>query len=64
MTIATLFFAGILGSTPVESVPDPLFLKAVRGGFTTFSIISAAGIYFSYYRGQVNREINFRETPE
>jgi EmrB/QacA subfamily drug resistance transporter len=64
MTIATLFFAGILGSTPVESVPDLLFLKAVRWGFSTFSIISAAGIYFSYYRGKVNREINFRETPE
>ena len=58
MTIATLFFAVLLGSTPVEAVPDHVFLKAVKWGFTSFSVISAAGIYFSYYRGKVNRIIN------
>ncbi len=58
MTIATLFFAGLLGSNPVETVPDHLFLKAVRWGFTSFAAISATGIYFSYYRGSVNRIIN------
>jgi hypothetical protein len=58
MTIATLFFAGLLGSTPVEAVSDHLFLQAVKWGFTSFAAISATGIYFSYYRGRVNRIIN------
>ncbi len=56
MTIATLFFAGIMGSNPIDSVPDYLFMKTIKWGFTSFSAISAAGIYFSYYRGKINRE--------
>lgn len=58
MTIATLFFAGIMGSSPIDAVPDHLFLKAVRLGFSSFTLISATGIYFSYYRGKVIREVN------
>lgn len=57
MTIATLFFAGILGSSSVETAPDHLFLKVLKWGFTSFTIISATGIYFSYYRGKINREL-------
>ena len=55
MTIATLFFAGMMGNQAIESVPDNLFLKAMKWGFISFSIISLAGIYFSYYRGKMNR---------
>jgi len=55
MTIATLFFAAYLGKQSVENVPDHLFITAVRLGFLTFAGISVAGIYFSYNRGQINR---------
>jgi hypothetical protein len=57
MTIATLFFAGIIGSQPVETVSNPLFIKAVRWSFISFFLIGAAGIYFSYNRGKMNREM-------
>jgi MFS family permease len=56
MTIATLFFAGMMGNQAIESVPDNLFLKAMKWGFITFSFISVAGIWFSYSRGKMNRE--------
>jgi hypothetical protein len=56
MTIATLFFAAILGNQAIETVPDYLFLKAVKWGFISFSLISVAGIYFSYNRGFIKRD--------
>lgn len=56
MTIATLFFAGMMGNQAIETVPDNLFLKALKWGFLSFSLISAAGVYFSYNRGKINRE--------
>lgn len=55
MTIATLFFSAFLGSQSVAMVPDHLFIAAVRWGFLTFSIVSVAGIYFSFNRGKINR---------
>ncbi|MDZ7776412.1 MAG: MFS transporter [Bacteroidales bacterium] len=55
MTIATLFFAAIFGDETVEAVDDVLFLKAVTWGFISFSLISIAGIYFSYNRGKMSR---------
>jgi MFS family permease len=57
MTIATLFFAGMFGSQTVEAVSNPLFLKALKWGFISFSMISAVGIYFSFNRGKIKREI-------
>ncbi len=51
MTIATLFFAAMLGNQSVESAPDVSFLKVVKWGFITFSVLSLAGIYFSINRG-------------
>jgi EmrB/QacA subfamily drug resistance transporter len=57
MTIATLFFAGILGNQSVETAPSHLFISTVRWGFVTFSIISIAGIYFSYNRGKLSRGV-------
>ena len=56
MTIATLFFAGIFGKQAIETVSDTLFLKAVKWCFISFSFLSVAGIYFSYYRGRIQRE--------
>ncbi|MEE4285349.1 MAG: MFS transporter [Mariniphaga sp.] len=55
MTIATLFFAAVMGNQAIDSVPDNLFLKAMKWGFISFSIISLAGIYFSFNRGKMNR---------
>ncbi len=55
MTMATLFFAGMFGGQAVATVPDPLFLKAVQWGFVSFSLLSVAGIYFSYNRGDMSR---------
>jgi MFS family permease len=57
MTIATLFFAGMFGSQTVEAVSNLLFLKALKWGFISFSMICAAGIYFSFNRGKIKREI-------
>lgn len=51
MTIATLFFAGMFGNQTIELVSDSLFMKAVKWGFLSFALISLAGIYFSYNRG-------------
>jgi EmrB/QacA subfamily drug resistance transporter len=56
MTIATLFFAGMLGQQTFDSLPDDLFLKAVKWSFFCFSAISVAGIYFSCNRGKIARE--------
>ena len=56
MTIATLFFAVLFANQAIEMVSDSLFMNAVKWGFICFSLISIAGIYFSYYRGNINRE--------
>lgn len=55
MTIATLFFAAFIGNQSIEIVPDQQFLDAIRWGFVTFSLVSVAGIFFSYKRGEINR---------
>lgn len=56
MTIATLFFAVLFNKQAVETVANPLFLKALKLGFITFATISLAGIYFSFNRGKMTRE--------
>jgi len=56
MIIATLFFSSLFGRQPVETVADSVFLKAIKWGFICFSAISVFGIYFSYYRGKIDRE--------
>jgi EmrB/QacA subfamily drug resistance transporter len=55
MTIATLFFAAMFGGQAVEAVSQPVFLTAMKWAFVSFSILSVAGIYFSYNRGKLNR---------
>lgn len=58
MTIVTLFFAGIFGNQTINAVSNPVFIKTMKLGFVSFSLISIAGIYFSYNRGKINREAN------
>jgi len=55
MTVATLFIAGILGDQSIEAAPDALFMKVIKWGFVSFSLISIFGIYFSYFRGKIRR---------
>ncbi|RUT73433.1 MFS transporter [Ancylomarina longa] len=56
MTIATLFFAAMFVNQAIEVVPNSIFMKAMKWSFISFSLISVAGIYFSYNRGKMNRE--------
>ena len=56
MTIVTLFFAGMFGEKAIENIPDQLFLNAMKWGFISFSILSIAGIYFSFKRGRLKRD--------
>jgi len=56
MTIATLFFAVMFEKHAVETVANPVFMKALKFGFITFALISVPGIYFSYNRGKIIRE--------
>ncbi|HAM98998.1 MAG TPA: MFS transporter [Marinilabiliales bacterium] len=55
MTIVTLYFAGFFGKSAIESVPSDVFLSAMKWGFGSFTLISASGIYFSFYRGKIDR---------
>jgi len=61
MTIVTLFFAGKFGGKVIEAVPDFVFIEAMKWGFICFSVLSVVGIYFSYNRGQINRETPVEE---
>jgi MFS family permease len=58
MIIATLFFSCLFGAQKVDEVQTPLFLKAMRWAFLSFSAIGIAGIYFSFNRGRMNRSEN------
>lgn len=58
MTIATLFFAVMFGDQAIIVVPNSLFINALKWGFISFSLLSIAGIYFSYNRGKIKRETN------
>jgi len=55
MTIATFYFAGMLGGEAIEAVSSTLFLKVMKWSFLTFAAISVAGIFFSYQRGKIHR---------
>jgi EmrB/QacA subfamily drug resistance transporter len=50
MTIATIFLAVFIGDISVAQASDQMFIRALQLGFLTFSLISAAGIWFSYFR--------------
>ncbi len=58
MIVATLFFSWLFGAQKVDEVQAPLFLKAMRWAFLSFSAIGIAGIYFSFNRGRINRSEN------
>jgi len=55
MTITMLFFTALFGNLTVEAVEDTVFLTAMKWSFLTFFLISLAGIYFSFTRGNMER---------
>lgn len=55
MTIVALFLASILGTEVIDVAHAADFMKVVKYGFTTFTLISIVGIYFSYQRGEMQR---------
>lgn len=55
MTLVTLLFASLFMGQAVEVVSNALYLKVMQLGFWIFAALSTIGIYFSYYRGEVNR---------
>ncbi|WP_291857312.1 MFS transporter [Marinilabilia sp.] len=56
MTIATFFFALFFGGEQIEKIDSAIFLKSMQFGFITFALIAVAGIWFSFYRGSIQRE--------
>lgn len=56
MSIVTLFFALVFSKQAVNNVSSASFIKVVKWIFICFSVISTAGIYFSYARGKIIRE--------
>lgn len=57
MTIATLFFAATFNKQSIEVVPPQVFLKTMKWAFISFSFLSIFGIYFSFNRGRISREV-------
>lgn len=55
MTVVTLFFASLFGNKTINAVPNELFLLAMKWGFICFSFLSIFGVYFSFNRGEMNR---------
>ncbi|WP_026474650.1 MFS transporter [Alkaliflexus imshenetskii] len=56
MTIVSLFFALYIGKTQISTVADHIFIRSMASTFLVFTTIAAAGIWFSYYRGNLKRE--------
>lgn len=56
MSIVTLIFSLLFGSSSIEEVPNPVFLQAMRWGFIIFTLIGLPGIYFSFNRGNLKRK--------
>lgn len=54
--ISMMFFAVIMGQTPISPPVYPLFLKSIRLLFIFYAVISAAGIFASLARGKRNSD--------
>ncbi|OJV45165.1 MAG: MFS transporter [Bacteroidales bacterium 36-12] len=56
MTIITLFFASLFNGNTIELVDNAVFMKVIRYGFGSFSVLCFIGIFFSFKRGTGLRE--------
>lgn len=55
MSIITLLISIYFGDNSIEEVADILFINAMKWGFIIFAIIGSTGIYFSYFRGNIEK---------
>lgn len=53
MTLITLIISFHIGSIPLSDAPPETLLSCIKIGFLTFSLICAAGIFFSFRRGRI-----------
>lgn len=56
MSIVTIFFAFLFEDEAIRTVAQATFMKAMKWGFLTFAFINLFGIYFSFTRGNIDRE--------
>jgi len=63
MAIATIIFAIFTGKVQIEPGMYSLFLKSIKICFIIFSLLSLAGIYFSWTRGKIYRTIELKLKP-
>ena len=57
MTIVTLLFASLFNGESIETVPNQIYVQAMKSGFVIFAVLSLAGIYFSLVRGNIKRSV-------
>ncbi len=56
MAIVTIFFAFHFEDQSIRTLSQTTFMKAMKWGFLTFAFINLFGIYFSFTRGNIDRE--------
>lgn len=56
MTVVAVLFSMTIGNQVLKNIDDQQFIDIIRTGFIIFSVMNLFGIYFSYYRGQVQRD--------
>jgi MFS family permease len=56
MAVATITFAVLIGQSAITIDTLPEFAKSVKISFIIFSVLCAAGVYFSAVRGNLERE--------
>ena len=56
MTVVAVLFSMTIGNQILKNIDDQQFIDIIRTGFIIFSVMNLFGIYFSYYRGQVQRD--------
>ncbi len=56
MTIVMIYIAGLFNGQAIDSVSNDLFIRVMHLGFLSFATISVVGVYFSFVRGDMERE--------
>ncbi len=56
MTIVMVYIATLFDGQTIEQVSEKLFVQVMHWGFLTFAAISVVGVFFSFVRGNMERE--------
>jgi len=56
MAITSIMLALYMGKAEITPAIYPAFSKSIKFSFLIFTILSAIGIYFSFTRGNIERE--------